>query len=91
MAKEKDIESGKDDLAKKPPQIREKIVEGRVQKRLAELSLLEQAYIRDDKLLVKDVVKQTIATLGEKVQVSSLSLSPLHAYLRIHTRRFQPT
>ncbi len=69
VAKEKEIESEKDDLAKKPPQIREKIVDGRVAKRLAELALLEQPYIRDDKILVKDLVKQTIAGLGEKVQV----------------------
>jgi elongation factor Ts len=69
VAKEKEIESEKDDLAKKPPQIREKIVDGRVAKRLAELALLEQPYIRDDKILVKDLVKQTIAGLGEKVQI----------------------
>lgn len=69
VQKEKEIEMGKEDLANKPPQIREKIVEGRIAKRLAELALLEQAYIRDDKILVKDLVKQTIASIGEKVQV----------------------
>lgn len=72
VQKEKEIEMGKEDLAKKPPQIREKIVEGRIAKRLAELALLEQAYIRDDKILVKDLVKQTIASIGEKVQVCIL-------------------
>lgn len=72
VQKEKEIEMGKEDLANKPPQIREKIVEGRIAKRLAELALLEQAYIRDDKILVKDLVKQTIASIGEKVQVCIL-------------------
>ena len=71
VAKEKEIEMGKEDLASKPPQIRERIVEGRVAKRLAELALLEQAYIRDDKVLVKDHVKEAIAKLGEKIQVGA--------------------
>jgi elongation factor Ts len=33
VEKEKEIESSKDDLAKKPKEIKEKIVEGRIQKR----------------------------------------------------------
>ncbi len=69
IEKEKQIEGGKEDLAKKPDAIREKIVEGRVAKTLSELALLEQPYIRDDKMVVKDYVKQTIATLGENIQV----------------------
>lgn len=69
VAKEKEIEMGKEDLASKPPQFREKIVEGRIAKRLAELALLEQAYIRDDKVLVKDHVKEAVAKLGENIQV----------------------
>ena len=40
--KEKLIEMGRDDLANKPEQIREKIVEGRIAKRLKELVLLDQ-------------------------------------------------
>ncbi len=74
VAKEKEIEMAKEDLASKPPQIREKIVEGRVAKRVAELALLEQAYIRDDKVLVKDHVKEASARLGEKIQVGAHSL-----------------
>jgi hypothetical protein len=43
--------------------------EGRIAKRLAELALLEQAYIRDDKVLVKEHVKEAITKLGENIQV----------------------
>lgn len=71
VEKEKEIEMGKEDLASKPAQIREKIVEGRIAKRLAELALLEQAYIRDDKVVVKDHVKEAMAKLGEKIQVGA--------------------
>ncbi|MBP0000824.1 MAG: translation elongation factor Ts [Cyanobacteria bacterium SID2] len=67
--KEKEIEMGREDLASKPKNIREKIVEGRVQKRLKELVLLEQPYIRDQNITVEELVKQTVAQLGENIQV----------------------
>lgn len=67
--KEKEIEMQKEDLLSKPEQIRSKIVEGRIRKRLEELALLEQPYIKNDKLVVKDWVKQTIATIGENIKV----------------------
>ncbi|KAI4347095.1 hypothetical protein L6164_007944 [Bauhinia variegata] len=67
--KEKDIEMQKEDLLSKPEQIRSKIVEGRIRKRLEELALLEQPYIKNDKVAVKDLIKQTIATIGENIKV----------------------
>lgn len=67
--KEKEIEMQKEDLLSKPEQIRSKIVEGRIRKRLEELALLEQPYIKNDKVAVKDWVKQTIATVGENIKV----------------------
>jgi elongation factor Ts len=69
VAKEREIEGGKEDLANKPPAIREKMVDGRINKRLGELALLEQPFIKDDKLKVKDLVKQTVAKIGENIQV----------------------
>ncbi|XP_019151374.1 PREDICTED: uncharacterized protein LOC109148072 isoform X1 [Ipomoea nil] len=69
VSKEKELEMQREDLQKKPENIREKIVEGRVSKRLGELTLLEQPFIKDDSVLVKDLVKQTVATLGENVKV----------------------
>ncbi|XP_043691960.1 polyprotein of EF-Ts, chloroplastic [Telopea speciosissima] len=68
--KEREIEMQKEDLLSKPEQIRSKIVEGRINKRLGELALLEQPYIKNDKLVVKDWVKQTIATIGENIKVN---------------------
>lgn len=58
-----------EDLASKPENIREKIVEGRVSKRLGELALLEQPFIKDDSVLVEDLVKQSIAAIGENIKV----------------------
>ena len=67
--KEKDIEMGRDDLAKKPDNIKEKIVQGRIEKRLKELSLMDQPYIRDQSKSVEELVKETVALLGENIQV----------------------
>jgi elongation factor Ts len=67
--KEKEIEMGRDDLADKPETIKEKIVQGRIEKRLKELCLMEQAYIRDQSISVEELVKQAIAQLGENIRV----------------------
>ncbi|EGJ29619.1 MULTISPECIES: translation elongation factor Ts [Moorena] len=69
VQKEKDIEMGRDDLGKKPENIKEKIVQGRIEKRLKELSLMDQPYIRDQSITVEELVKQCVAQLGENIQV----------------------
>ena len=69
VAREKEIESSKEDLAKKPAEIKEKIVEGRIQKRLKELTLLDQFFIRDSSITIDELVKQNISKLGENIQV----------------------
>jgi len=69
VAKEKEIEMGRDDLGSKPPAMREKIVDGRIEKRLKELSLMDQPYIKDQSITVEDLVKRSVAGLGENIQV----------------------
>ena len=67
--KEKQIEMGRDDLSGKPEQIKEKIVEGRISKRLKELALLDQPYIKDSSLTVEQLIKQTAGKIGENIKV----------------------
>ncbi|CAM0949756.1 unnamed protein product [Alopecurus aequalis] len=69
VSKEKEIEMQREDLQSKPENIREKIVEGRIAKRLGVMALLEQPFIKDDSKTVKDVVKENIAGLGENIKV----------------------
>jgi elongation factor Ts len=69
VQREKDIEMGRDDLAQKPDNIKEKIVQGRIEKRLKEITLMDQPYIRDQNITVEELVKQAIAQLGENIQV----------------------
>ena len=66
---EKSIEMGREDLSNKPENIREKIVQGRIEKRLKELTLMAQPFIRDQNKTVEELIKETTAQLGEKVQV----------------------
>ena len=67
--RETSIEMGRDDLGNKPEAMKAKIVEGRVNKRLKELALLEQPFIKDSSLSVADRVKQLAGKIGENIQV----------------------
>jgi elongation factor Ts len=67
--REKSIEMGRDDLAGKKEEMKAKIVEGRIGKRLKELALLDQPYIRDGSLTLGELVKQTAAKTGENIRV----------------------
>ncbi|NJN88400.1 MAG: translation elongation factor Ts [Leptolyngbyaceae cyanobacterium SL_7_1] len=69
IEREKSVEMGKDDLASKPVNVREKIVAGRIEKRLKEMALLDQPYVRDQSISVEELIKQNIAQLGENIQV----------------------
>jgi elongation factor Ts len=69
VKKETELEMQREDLLSKPEQIRSKIVEGRVHKRLGEFALFEQPFIKNDKVTVGEWVKQTIATIGENMKV----------------------
>lgn len=48
---------------------RGKIVDGRIQKFLSEQALLEQAFIKDTSKTVATVIKEAVATVGEKVSI----------------------
>jgi len=53
----------------KPENVRAKIVEGKLRKFVAERTLLEQPYVRDDSKTVGDLVKEVSGKLGEAITV----------------------
>jgi elongation factor Ts len=53
----------------KKPEIAERIAAGRMDKFFQDSVLFEQAYVKDDKLKVKDLVTAAIAKCGENIQV----------------------
>jgi elongation factor Ts len=67
--REKQIEMGRDDLAGKKEEMKEKIVAGRIGKRLKEMALMDQAFIKDSNLTVEEMVKQVAGKVGENIQV----------------------
>ena len=66
----RNFESSKDDLQNKPDDIKNKIIEGRVEKSLKKQVLLEQEYIRDPNITVNEYIKQVIGILGENIRVT---------------------
>jgi elongation factor Ts len=53
----------------KPEKVIEKIVDGKVERFLREICLLEQPFIRDPEKTVRDIVSEAIAKLGENINV----------------------
>ncbi len=53
----------------KPEKIVDRIVEGRLKKFKNEVCLLNQAYIRDEKMTIADLLNQNIAAIGENIVI----------------------
>jgi elongation factor Ts len=65
IEKEKEIYCAQ--IKDKPANVLEKIVQGKVDKRMEEICLLEQKYIKDDTVKVKDYLTSVIARIGENI------------------------
>jgi elongation factor Ts len=70
---EKEREIYREQMAdqKKPPQVIDKIIEGKLEKFYAETCLLEQPFVRDEtgKTRIKDMVDGATAKMGERIVV----------------------
>jgi elongation factor Ts len=69
VKKEKNIYMEQAKGSKKPENVIEKIVEGKMEKYFQENCLLEQPFIKDPDKTIKDLITETIATLGENIAV----------------------
>ena len=69
IEKEKEILRVEAATSGKPEKVVDKIVEGRLEKFFTEQCLLEQAYIKNPEITVKDFIYDTMAKLGENVAV----------------------
>lgn len=54
----------------KPDNVLEKIIEGKMKKFYSQICLMEQEYIRDPKVIIKDLIKEKIAKYGENISVA---------------------
>lgn len=69
IEKEKEILRAEAEASGKPEKVMDKIVEGRLEKFFTEQCLLEQAYIKNPDISVKDLLTDTIAKVGENITV----------------------
>ena len=69
IEKEKEILQAEVETSGKPEKVRDKIIEGRLEKFFTEHCLLEQAYIKNPEITVKDHIYNTVAKLGENIAV----------------------
>jgi elongation factor Ts len=69
VAQEKEIIKAQLGDMKKPPEIMEKIVQGKLGKFFEEICLLDQPYIREDKIKVRDLISRLVAKMGENIKV----------------------
>ena len=69
IAKEREIAMAQLAEDKKPDAVKEKIVNGKIDKFVAGVALLEQPFVKDDKISVGDLLTQKIATIGEKIEI----------------------
>jgi elongation factor Ts len=69
LAEEKAAQLRMEDIATKPENIKEKIVEGRLEKWYQEHVLMEQAFFKDEDKTIQQLLESVVAELGERVAV----------------------
>ena len=69
LEQEKEIIRAQFKDSKKPAEIIEKIVQGKLNKFYEEVCLLDQVYIKDDKLTIRQLISSAIAKIGENIKI----------------------
>lgn len=57
----------------KPEDIKAKIVQGKLDKWLAEVTLVKQLWVKDDSKTIEQLLTEKIATIGEKIVITRFS------------------
>jgi elongation factor Ts len=69
LQKEREIWEESLGLSGKPENIREKIIEGKKQSYYKEVCLLNQPFIKDESITIKELIDNAISKIGENIQV----------------------
>ena len=67
--KEREIYRAQMGESSKPPEIIEKILQGKLQKFHEDVCLLEQAFVKDPQKKIKQLVSEAVAKTGENIQI----------------------
>lgn len=68
--KEKEFFMPEIEKSGKPAEIQNKMIEGKVAKFLDGICLLEQPFVKDPNILIKDLLTEKISKIGEKIVIS---------------------
>ena len=69
IEKEKEIYREQMKESGKPENVVEKIIEGKLSKFFTEVCLMEQEFIKDGSVIIKDLIKSKIAVIGEPIEI----------------------
>lgn len=56
-------------IGNKSPQVIEKIIDGKMKKKIEESCLLNQKFIKDDAITIKDLINNVSGIVGEKIEL----------------------
>jgi elongation factor Ts len=73
LKREREIYMAQAKATGKPDNIAEKIVDGKMDKYYGETCLLEQSYVKDPDITIKDYVTNIIAKVGENITINRFS------------------
>ena len=66
---EKEKEIARSQVAGKPANVAEKIIAGKLEKYYEQFCLVDQPFIKDDKVKINDYLKSSIAKIGENIVI----------------------
>ena len=85
VEKERDIIAEQVRVLNKPDNIAAKMIEGRLKKYFAEVVLLEQACIADNKITVRELIAQTEKQLGKSIRIAGYRMLTLGENSTLYT------
>ncbi|MGE3165278.1 MAG: translation elongation factor Ts [Planctomycetota bacterium] len=69
VAKERELIAESDEVKNKPVQVRDKIIEGKMKRFFSEVCFLEQPFVKDDKVTIRELLSSKIAKIGENMSI----------------------
>ena len=73
IEKEMAILREQEDVKSKPANVQDKILDGRMRKFYEERVLLEQPFVKDDKITIKALIEDKIKTIKENIQIGGFT------------------
>ena len=58
----------------KPEDIKEKILQGKLDSKMKDVILLEQAFLKDDKITIQEVINEATQKFGERIEISKFTV-----------------